>query len=71
MPLAQVPVASSMILSVGYDPDENGGTLHVTFHNGRTYAYEGVPENEFSALVNSPSVGQYFNATIKGQYRER
>jgi len=49
------PVQSSNVHSVGYDPDTR--TAHVRFHNGRTYAYDGVSQDDFDDLQNASSVG--------------
>ena len=56
-------VNSSAIKSV--DTDNND--LLVTFKTGRTYRYAGAA-GEYSGLVTASSVGQHFNASIKGQY---
>lgn len=59
-------VSSSNIAAVGYDEAEK--KLHVQFHNGSTYAYEGVPADVHSELVGAESVGKYFNAHVKDSY---
>lgn len=56
-----------MIYSVGYDPDTQ--QLEVTFNQGRSYTYEGVPQSEFDNLVSAQSAGKYFAANIKNVYR--
>ena len=60
------PVNSSQIAYIGYDEETN--TLYVTFKNGQTYAYEGVPKEEFIELKDSDSVGSYFAENIKSSY---
>jgi len=35
---------------------------------GTTYVYEGVPPEEYEALVHADSVGRYFNAHIRDQF---
>lgn len=67
MPMQTIPVASSMISSVGYDPETQ--ELEVTFKKGRSYTYEGVPQAEYDNLVSAQSVGKYFAANIKNVYR--
>ena len=59
-------VASSNILSVGYD----GGTqtLEVEFVSGAVYQYYGVPEGIHQQLMQAPSKGQFLNAYIKDRY---
>lgn len=65
--IQRIPVASSMINSVGYDPDSQ--TLEVEFSNGSTYNYGGVPQAEFDSLLSAQSVGKHFIANIKNIYR--
>ena len=60
------PVSSSNIASVGYDTDSS--TVYVTFLNGSTYAYKGVPPQEFENLKTAPSVGSYLNRNFKNVY---
>jgi len=60
-------VFSSMISSVGYDTDSN--ELLVTFsRNGKTAAYQGVPEDKANELANAPSVGQMFLSEIRDAF---
>ncbi len=35
---------------------------------GSTYVYEGVPPEEYEALLNADSVGRYFNNHIRDQF---
>ena len=65
----RVPVRSTNLGSVGYDPIE--GTLEIEFLNGRVYEYYRVPELIFSALVAAASPGEYFADHIKDRYRYR
>ena len=61
-------VSSSQITSVGHD----GTMLEVEFNNGAVYQYEGVSVETFEELINSPSIGAYFNENIKhGKYSYR
>lgn len=69
MSVTYLPVQSSNIAEVGYDPDAL--TLYVRFLNGSEYAYDEVPPEAFEDLVNAPSVGQELNSSIKGAYRHR
>lgn len=70
-----VPVASSNLLAVGYDPD--GTTLYVAFRPSpkrpapALYAYDGVPAPVHAALMAAPSKGAYLCAAIKGVYPHR
>lgn len=62
-----VAVSSSMINDVSYDADTK--ILSVTFSNGRTYRYAGVPPEEYDQLLGASSVGKYFIANIRDTYR--
>ena len=60
-------VTSSNIESIGYEP----GTmiLEVEFTSGRVYQYFSVPESVYESLMmNSSSVGETFDAEVKGSY---
>lgn len=63
----RVPVTSSSVASVGYDP--NTMTLEVEFSNGAVYQYFDVPETLYHDLMGASSVGTYLNQHIKGSYR--
>lgn len=64
--MKHVSVDSSMITSIGHDPDTN--TLSVKFKNGKTYNYDGVPADVHQSLMDSSSVGKFLNSHIKGKY---
>lgn len=59
-------VFSTMCTNVGYDPETKEMT--VTFTNGKTVAYSGVPEDVALQLSTAPSVGTMLHEQIKGQY---
>ena len=50
-----IPVASSMIQAVGYDPKTR--ILEVVFNSGRIYCYEDVPPNVYKELMAADSKG--------------
>lgn len=60
--------SSSNIASSSYNPASQ--TLRITFHQGRTYTYEGVPEEVAEGLEGASSPGRYFHANIAGGYDE-
>ncbi|WP_182101836.1 KTSC domain-containing protein [Niallia taxi] len=60
------PVASSNLISVGYDDTAN--TLYIQFHNG-TYKYYNVPYIVYRSLMDAPSKGEYHSAFIKNRYQ--
>jgi hypothetical protein len=70
-----VPVASSNLLAVGYNPATL--TLYVAFRPSpkrpapTLYAYDGVPPGVYMALVGAPSAGSYLCAAVKGAYPYR
>lgn len=59
-----IPVDSTNLKSVGYE----NNTLYVSFHNGGTYSYRGVPYSVFQELLTAPSKGKYFSRHIKLSY---
>ena len=59
-------VASSNIRGVGYD--KVSSTMYIEFTSGARYSYAGVPEEEYTSLVNAPSVGTYFHDNIRSTY---
>lgn len=61
-----VPVVSSNLQRVGYDPDTMEMTI--VFHNQRAYTYSGVPESVYNGLINAGSVGRYFHAFVQNSY---
>lgn len=62
-------VESQMILSIGYDPSVS--ILEIEFRNGGAiWQYFDVPENIFNDLKSAGSIGKFFLANIKDQYRE-
>ena len=61
-----MPVESSMIQAVGYDPKTR--TLEVVFNSGRTYCYEDVPPKVYKELMAADSKGRYMRAEIIDMY---
>jgi hypothetical protein len=59
-------IESDAIAAIGYDPGAQ--ILRVTFHNGRTYEYLGVPPEENGRLMSAESRGTYLNQVIKPKY---
>lgn len=62
-------VFSQMCTNVGYDDESQSMT--VTWTNGRTSAYAGVPEDLALAVATAPSVGTMLNSDIKPNYPHR
>lgn len=67
--MEHVPVESSNVASIGYDPESQ--TLEVQFVNGGLYSYGGVPDGLFEQFRDSNSPGRFFQSHIKGQYETR
>jgi hypothetical protein len=63
--MLMVPVISSNLSSVGYDPVSQ--TLRIQFHSG-LYDYFNVPASVHFNLMNAPSKGEYHAAYIKNVY---
>ena len=59
----RLPVSSSNIASIGYDPDRK--ILEIEFLNGSIYQYFEVPENIYAGLMSAGSHGRYFDAYVK------
>ena len=51
-----VPVESSMIQAVGYDPETR--ILEIVFNSGQTYCYDDVPPEVHQELMAADSKGQ-------------
>lgn len=65
--MERIPVVSSNIASIGYDPDSR--TLEVEFRNGTLYQYYDVPPAEYTGLMNAASHGSYLHRYIRDKYR--
>jgi hypothetical protein len=62
----RIPVHSSNIRAVGYEPETR--TMEVEFHSGGVYRYSGVPETIYQGLMQAASKGSYFHDHIKDRY---
>jgi hypothetical protein len=69
--MEMVRVNSSLIFSVGYDPE--GQELHVIFKKPRDkkYVYEGVSPEFYQDFMESDSLGGFFHQSIKGKLEHR
>ena len=63
----RIPVQSSNVAEVGYDPGSM--ILEVLFHSGSVYQYFDVPEGLFREILQADSVGRFFNQQIRDSYR--
>lgn len=57
---------STRIDEVVYDGEEQ--KMVITFRDGRSYEYSGVPQAVYMQMQRSPSVGSYFERQVKGRY---
>ncbi len=62
----RIPVRSSNLHSVGYDPFS--GTLEIAFRNGRIYEYFNVPAGIYEGLMRAGSHGKFFALFIRPAY---
>ncbi|WP_328265187.1 KTSC domain-containing protein [Pseudomonas bubulae] len=60
-------VNSSAINAVGYDPATR--RMKITFKQGHTYDFCGVPADIHSGLMNSGSKGVYYDRVIRDRYQ--
>lgn len=61
--MTRTDVHSSILHSVGYDRVSQ--TLEIKFHESGIYQYYDVAEDTYAALLDAPSLGEYFNTYIK------
>lgn len=66
LPIARRPVASSMMLSVGYD--DAHAVLEIEFVGSTVYRYHAVPRSAWTGLMEAESKGRYFDAHIRDKY---
>lgn len=64
--MTHTPVESSMMSSVGYDPQT--GTLEIEFTSGAVYDYFDVPSEVHDELLVARSHGPYFDDNIREHY---
>jgi hypothetical protein len=62
----RVPVQSSNIVSVGYDPQRY--LLEIEFHGGAVYQIERIPVHIHQGLMDAPSKGSFFLRFIRDRY---
>ena len=65
-----LPVTSSNILEIGFQPTEDNDTVgqfYVTFRNGSMGYYDGVPIDIFRQVRDAPSKGKALNELVKKQ----
>lgn len=65
--MQRLPVESSDIVSIGYDPADK--ILEVEFQGGRVYHYRDVDADIYAQFMRADSYGTFFFAHINGRYR--
>lgn len=61
-----IPVSSSNLSAVGYDPATE--TLTIEFNDGGLYEYYNVPQRIYEGLMRDSSKGGYFHRFIRDSY---
>ena len=62
-----IPVRSSAISAVGYDPDTL--RMYIRFQQGHTYTFCRVPQHIFDGLLSATSKGTYYDHHIRDRYQ--
>jgi hypothetical protein len=65
--MTHVPVKSSNLVSVAYDPKTQ--TLQVKFHSGAVHNYSKVPAATHAAMLKAKSVGSFFHSKVKDSFK--
>lgn len=65
--MQRLPVESSDIVSIGYEPAES--ILEVEFRGGRIYQYREVEPDIYAQFMRADSYGTFFFAHVNGRYR--
>jgi len=60
-------VNSRAISAIGYDKETR--RMKITFKQGKTYDFCGVPEHIFQGLLSASSKGTYYNDHIRDRYQ--
>jgi hypothetical protein len=64
--MKRLPVDSSALRSVGYDPRSQ--LLEIEFINGSVYDYYDVPPQAYQEFCEADSMGAFVNFRIKPQF---
>ena len=64
--MPRVPIESSAVSSVGYDP--RAKALDIEYAGGAVYRYAPVPDRVVRQLLRAPSKGRFVNARIRDAY---
>jgi len=61
-----IQVKSANLSKVGYD--EESELLLIVFNSGSIYEFQKVPKDLYESLMQAPSIGSFFNKTIRNRY---
>ena len=64
--MTRATLVSSMMTSAGYDPTSR--VLEIEFATGAVYQYTDVPFDVYQAMLDAPSLGQFFHGRIRGAF---
>ncbi len=65
--MEMIRVVSSAIQAVGYDLETR--RMKITFAQGYTYDFCGVPQHVYKGLLRAGSKGTFYNDHIKDRYQ--
>jgi len=65
--MEMIQVRSSAIRAVGYD--QSTRRMRITFEQGDSYDFGGVPLHVYDRLMSASSKGAYYNDHIRDQYQ--
>ena len=66
MAVRMIPVISSYVTNIGYDPDET--QLFIQYFNGTQTTFTDVPEGVHDDLMSALSKGSYVRTIIERTY---
>ena len=65
--MEMIQVRSSAIRAVGYDQSTH--RMRITFEQGDSYDFCGVPVHVYNGLMRASSKGAYYNDHIRDRYQ--
>lgn len=65
--MQMIPVRSSAISAVGYDPEARH--MAIQFTSGRTYTFCRVHPNVYEGLMAASSKGNYYDQHVRERYQ--
>jgi hypothetical protein len=61
-------VVSTVFTAATYNEGER--QLYLKFHSGKVYRYFDFPAHQYDEFLAAESLGRYFGARIRGQFRD-